>query len=201
MSQHLRSGLQRYLSNGQLELLAKAKIGIAGAGGLGSNLAMILARSGVENLIMVDYDTVDASNLNRQHYWPRDLARPKVEALAESLLALNPHMNLQSVHLRLDEGNIGEIVRQCGIWSEALDNAQTKALFTEKALLAGCRVVAASGICGIGGQSLRRRDLGKLTVVGDFSTSLDCAPPMAPRVIQAAAMMADIVLEWLLQSS
>ena len=90
----LREGLKRYLSEHQIQLLRKTEVGIAGAGGLGSNAAMLLARSGLERLSIIDHDIVDKSNLNRQHYWPRHLAQSKVEALKEALLELNPHIQL-----------------------------------------------------------------------------------------------------------
>ena len=86
MHNALHNGLARYLSPDQLEALRAARVGIAGAGGLGSNAALMLARSGVGNLVLVDDDVVDASNLTRQQYWPRHVGRPKVEALAELLL-------------------------------------------------------------------------------------------------------------------
>ena len=77
----LCEGLGRYLTPEQLRILRQARVGIAGAGGLGSNAALMLARSGVEHLTLVDHDVVDASNLNRQQYWPRHVGRSKVDAL------------------------------------------------------------------------------------------------------------------------
>ena len=198
MNSHLRDGLKSHLNEAQLKRLAEACVGIAGAGGLGSNLAMMLARSGVQNLVLVDFDKVEPGNLNRQHYWPRHLNMPKVKALAETLQELNPAINLRTLNERLGPDNIEKTLAPSSLWAEALDDAAVKALLVEKALLAGKRVVAASGICGIGGEALRKKILGNLVIVGDFRTGVDCAPPMAPRVTQAAAMMADVLLEWIL---
>lgn len=195
---HLREGLRKHLKKAELAKLGETPIGIAGAGGLGSNVAMLLARSGIEQLTLVDYDSVEKSNLNRQHYWPRHLQMSKVSALAESLIELNPGMRLTLVEKRLEQANLPELLSTCPIWVEALDNANTKADFIEKALLLKRHVVGASGICGIGGEPMKIKRLGRLVLVGDFQTSSDTEPPMAPRVMQAAALMADIVLAWVL---
>lgn len=200
MDDELREGLKRYLSCAQILKLRKAHVGIAGAGGLGSNAAILLARSGVERFTLVDCDIVESSNLNRQHYWPRHLGKSKTDALIECLLDLNPHIQARGLCLRLDEKNLERVLAGPDIWMEALDDAQAKAMFVEKALLSGRRVISASGICGIGGAPLGKREVGNLTLVGDFQTDLRMAPPMAPRVSQAAAMMADSALEHILKN-
>ncbi len=195
----LREGLRSCLSDSQIQLLRNTPVGIAGAGGLGSNVAMLLARSGLERLTIIDHDSVEPSNLNRQHYWPRHIGQSKVEALKESLLALNPHIRLSLHNVFLDDKNIPSLLPACGIWVEAFDRADSKALFVEKALLAGRRVISASGICGIGGKPIAMRKIGALTLVGDFQTDQCMAAPMAPRVVQAAGLMADCVLESILR--
>lgn len=194
----LREGLARYLNPEQIACLRQAKIGIAGAGGLGSNVALFLARSGVERFVLIDHDVVETSNLNRQHFWPAHLGQKKVEALKTILLELNPYINVDSHDIYLNSANVRSHLEGCKVWVEALDGVQAKAMFVEEALLAGHRVVSASGICGIGGKPITRKDLGRLTLVGDFQTDLCMAPPMAPRVSQAAAIMADCVLESIL---
>lgn len=195
---HLITGLQRYFTPNQLAKLESVQVGIAGAGGIGSNTAMILARSGIGRMRVIDYDTVEPSNLNRQHFWPGHLGLPKVEALATLLLDLNPNMELDIRPDRIDTANLPDTLEDCPIWVEALDDAAAKAMLVERALLAGAFVVSASGICGIGGEPLGKRRIGNLVVVGDFRTGLESAPPVAPRVIQAAALMADCVLEHIL---
>lgn len=196
----LRQGLGRYFSGGQLARLGSARVGIAGAGGLGSNTALLLARSGLENMLIIDHDVVDKSNLNRQHYWPRHLGAPKVQALGDVLLELNPHMRLDLRQEKIHAGNLAGLLPRCSIWVEALDDPEAKALLVENALLAGAFTVAASGLCGIGGEPLRKKRLGNLVLVGDFRTSAAMAHPYAPRVTQAAALMADSVLEHILES-
>ncbi len=199
MGNSLRQGLRRYFRPEQLALLQAARVGVAGAGGLGSNAALMLARCGVEHLLLVDDDVVEPSNLNRQHYWPRHLGRPKVEALADLLRELNPDMRLDTRQLRLTPDNLPEILPACPIWLEALDDPEAKTMLVERALLSGRLVASASGMGGYGGPAMQKRRLGPLTLVGDFSTDVLTAPPLAPRVTQAAALLADAVLEFILE--
>ena len=198
MQTALHTGLARYLSSEQRDALHAARVGIAGAGGLGSNAALMLARSGIGNLLVVDDDVVDASNLNRQQYWPRHVGRPKVEALAELLLELNPAMQVETRRLRMDQHNIGTVLPSCPIWVEAFDGPDDKTLLVETALLGGYRIASASGMGGWGGKAMGKRYLGNLVLVGDFSTDVLLAPPLAPRVTEAAALLADAVLEMVL---
>lgn len=198
VSNPLRAGLARHFTTAQLQRLASVPVGVAGAGGLGSNTAMLLARSGVERLLLVDDDVVEASNLNRQLYWPRHLGRPKVGALAELLRELNPAIRVEPLRLRLGPDTMAPLLRRCPLWVEALDTAETKALFVQRALLAGCRVASASGMAGLGGAPMHKRRLGDLVVVGDFQSDVADAPPLAPRVTQAAALLADAILEFIL---
>lgn len=195
----LNQGLQRYLSPTQRKLLGRARVGLAGAGGLGSNAAMLLARCGVAHFVAVDGDVVEPSNLNRQHYFPRHVGMHKVAALADMLVELNPAVQVARHTLWLDANNIPELLLQADIWIEALDEAQMKRTFVECALAAGLFVASASGIAGYGGPPLQKRRLGdRLVLVGDFATDIADHPPLAPRVMQAAAMQADAVLEHIL---
>lgn len=194
----LRAGLTRYLKPDQLERLASARVGIAGAGGLGSNAAMLLARSGIEKMVIADHDSLDASNLNRQHYWPEQIGMPKVQALACHLRQLNPDVHLTLIEAKIERHNLANIITLADIWVEALDGAQEKKMLVEEALRTGCNVAAASGIAGYGGKPMGKRYIGRLTLVGDFETDICTAPPLAPRVAQAAGLLADCVLEFIL---
>lgn len=194
----LREGLRRHFAPEQLARLSSARVGIAGAGGLGSNAALMLARSGVEDFLLIDHDLVEPSNLNRQQFWPRHLGRPKVEALAELLRELNPQIRLELSTTRLDENTLAPLLCSRPFWVEALDQAEAKTLLVENALLLGHCIVSASGLAGMGGPVMQRRRLGKLVLVGDFQSDVAFAPPLAPRVTQAAALMADAMLEFIL---
>ncbi|HIX40547.1 MAG TPA: sulfur carrier protein ThiS adenylyltransferase ThiF, partial [Candidatus Desulfovibrio intestinigallinarum] len=165
----------------------------------GSNAALMLARSGVEHFLLVDDDRVDASNLNRQQFWPRHVGMPKVEALRELLLELNPAAQVETLQLRLTAETMADVVRSCPLWLEALDGAQDKRLFVETVMAAGLRVASASGMGGYGREPLGRRRLGRLVVVGDFATDVAEAAPLAPRVTEAAALLADAALTWILE--
>jgi sulfur carrier protein ThiS adenylyltransferase len=206
MSGALEQGLRRHLTPEQLARLAAARVGLAGAGGLGSNCAMMLARSGVANLVLVDGDVVDASNLNRQQYFPRHVGQSKVCALSEQIRELGV-ANIDARHVRFDVGNISDILGLASVWVEALDDPEAKSLFVEEALRAGVFCVSASGIAGWGGPPMQRRVLThmdgslRLVLVGDFTSAVsEALPPLAPRVIQAAAMQADAVLAYLLET-
>ncbi|MBQ7585829.1 MAG: sulfur carrier protein ThiS adenylyltransferase ThiF [Desulfovibrionaceae bacterium] len=198
MPERFLKSLTKYLSCNQLDTLQKATIGIAGLGGLGSNCALMLARSGLGHLVLLDCDLVEASNLNRQQYWPEDIGKPKTEALAKRLLALNPHLELKLICKTLEKSNLKELLSTSNLWIEALDKPETKALFVEEALKSKAWVVAASGIGGFGQKELKKRVLGNLTVIGDFCTDSLHYPMLAPKVTWAAAMMCDAVLEHLL---
>lgn len=195
----LFSGLTRYLSAPQLKLLSTVRVGFVGCGGLGSNGVMLLARSGVQNFVLLDDDSVDASNLNRQHYFPQHIGMPKVEALAEQLRVLNPSIQLECLQQRLTPKNMTPLLAKANLWVEALDVAGMKRQFVECCLAASCFVVSASGVAGYGGPPMCKKVLGdKLVLVGDFTTDIALAPPLAPRVMEAAALQADAVLEYIL---
>ena len=98
----------------------------------------------------------------------------------------------------MDQHNIGSVLSSCPIWVEAFDGPDDKTLLVETALLGGYHIASASGMGGWGGKAMGKRYLGNLVLVGDFSTDVMLAPPLAPRVTEAAALLADAVLEMVL---
>lgn len=188
--------LAPHLETEQRRLLAGAHVGIAGAGGLGSNCAVLLARCGIGHLTIADHDLVSLSNLNRQFFWPRHVGKPKVHALAESLRELNPALSLSLHQIRLDAGTCRTVFAPCPVVVEAVDEPCVKRLLVESLLADGHQVISASGMGGWGGPRMDIRHVGsRLTVVGDFVTEAGCGnPPLAPRVVMAAALQADAVL-------
>lgn len=194
----LTKGLSRYLGREALAKLGALKVGVAGCGGLGSNAAMMLARTGFRRFLLVDFDAVEPSNLNRQQYFPDDIGKPKAEALAAHLRRLCPAIDAATLLERMTDQTADGMVARADFWLECFDAPESKRLVAERALLAGKRVFSASGMGGFGGPAMRRRDVGLLTVVGDFASDIADHPPLAPRVTQAAAMMADAVVEWVL---
>lgn len=197
----LMESLEKMLGQERLAKLAQTQVGIAGVGGLGSNTAVHLVRSGFMRLTLVDFDCVEPSNLNRQFYFADQLGRLKVEALAENLLRINPDLELSLSAERLTTENIGEILGDCAIWVEAFDKAEAKKMIVESALRLEKPIVSASGLAGWGNtDALRTKAWRKgLVIIGDqYSAVGDGRPPMSPRVGVAAAKEADTVLTWAL---
>lgn len=185
------------------ERIRQAVVGIAGVGGLGSAVAIALARTGVGRLIIADFDLVEPSNLNRQQYFIDQLGSPKVYALRDTLKRINPHVHVTACHLRLEPGNVPEIFGAVAVLVEAFDRADQKAMLTETftAHFPEKPLVAASGMAGFGpaNRVTTRRAFGNLYLCGDGETA--AAPGvglMAPRVGIAAHHQANAVLRLLL---
>jgi sulfur carrier protein ThiS adenylyltransferase len=186
-----------------LAVLRRSSVGIAGAGGLGTNVAVALARAGVGRLVIADFDRVEPSNLNRQQFFLDQVGERKVEALRENLLAVNPY-SLYEVHdVRLNRRNATTVFARVDVLVEAFDKAAAKEMLIEASLakFPGRPIVAASGLAGYGGNSrLRTRRMGNLYVCGDGSSqSPRGISPMAPRVALVAAMQANLVIELLMK--
>lgn len=190
-------GLTRYLDRGWLDFARTVRIGVIGAGGLGSNALMHLVRSGFADLIVADPDLVEASNLNRQCFFAHQLGQPKVLALAENLRAVNPAVQIKTHVRRLDKDDLTDLFAPCRAVIEAVDEARTKKLVAETLPAPNRLVVCASGLGGAGRAGhMQVRWLGpNLAVVGDMATTCGTqAPPLSPGVGMAAAMQADVVL-------
>jgi sulfur carrier protein ThiS adenylyltransferase len=171
------------------------KIGIAGCGGIGSNVAVNLVRSGVKQIKLVDFDLVDASNLNRQFYFKDQIGRPKVEMLAINLKRIDPNLTTETLMLKLDAANIAPTFADCHLVVEGFDGQVQKKLLLEALADTDKIVVSASGIAGHCMKDISIRQMGNCAVVGDFKTDCRHAGLYAPKVTAIAAMMADIVLE------
>ncbi len=194
--------LESHLTCEQIQRLRQARVGIAGVGGLGSNCAIMLARSGIGELVLVDHDTVTLSNLNRQTYGPEHVGQPKVFALGQQLKQLRSDISVETIHKHLTGPMACEVFAHCQIVVEAVDDPTAKAELVNALLEAGHHVICASGMAGWGGE-MQRRALGeRCTVVGDFGLDVQAGlPPMAPKVILVAALQADEVLLRLLAPS
>lgn len=186
-----------------LAVLRQSSVGIAGAGGLGSNVAVALARAGVGRLVIADFDRVEPSNLNRQQYFIDQIGERKVEALRENLLAINPY-SLYEVHaVRINKRNATSIFGRVDVLVEAFDKAEAKEMLIEASLakFPGRPIIAASGLAGYGGNhKIRSRRLGNLYICGDESSQCPKGvSPMAPRVALVAAMQANLAVELLIR--
>lgn len=177
-------------------------VGIAGAGGLGSNAAAALARAGIGGLVIADFDVVQEPNLDRQFYFLDQVGKLKVEALAENLRRIDPSCRVEIHPVRLDPDSAERIFRDCDLVIEALDSAEAKAMLIGTLLTRHPEkpLVAASGLAGWGRTNdMEASRMGGLSVVGDQRTGISPEmPPLAPRVFIAAGMEANEALEMLL---
>jgi sulfur carrier protein ThiS adenylyltransferase len=178
-------------------------VGIAGLGGLGSAVAVALARIGVGKLILVDFDVVEPSNLNRQQYFVHQIGIPKVEALQKNIAAINPYVRIETYLEKLDRNNVERIFKETEVVVEAFDRAEEKAMLinavSEK--MPDKYIITASGVAGYGDNNEIKtiRFSSKIFIVGDQKTA---AQPgvglMAPRVGIAAHHQANTALRILL---
>jgi len=183
--------------------LKKAIVGIAGLGGLGSSVGIALARAGVGTLVLVDFDVVEPSNLNRQQYFTHQVGMPKTEALCEILLKINPFVTIRLCHERVEQDNVERIFRDAEVVVEAFDRADQKVMLINAVSqkMPDKYIVAASGVAGYGDNNEIRtvRFSSKIFIVGDQKTA---AQPgmglMAPRVGIASHHQANTVLRILL---
>jgi len=177
-------------------------VGIAGAGGLGSNCAVALVRCGLGHLVIADYDVVSESNLNRQYYFRDQIGMKKVDALKENLLRINPDLVIEAHDLRITSENVVTLFSACDVIVEAFDLAEMKEmLITSAALdLPHIPLVGGVGLAGHGKvEALRVRRWDNLILCGDGTTEVsEDQPPLAPRVGIVSHMQADVVLSILL---
>lgn len=185
------------------EKLDRATVGIAGLGGLGSNIAVHLARLGVGRLVLVDFDVVDITNLNRQHYTMKDIGIPKTLALQEQLEAINPYLYYETYTERIIPANAARLFADCDVICEAFDRADQKAMLIETLLerIPQTPIVSGSGMAGCGSANAihTERKFGKLYVCGDGISDIEYGSGlMAPRVAVCAAHEAHMVLRLLI---
>ena len=182
--------------------LENSSVGIAGAGGLGSNIAVSLARAGIGRLVIVDFDSVEESNLNRQYYFRDQIDMIKVEALKENIRHIDESIKVEIFNHKLTKDTMDRPFHNVDVIVEALDSAETKTTFIEEIMqkLPDVPLVGCSGVAGYG-QSGRigTKKLGNLYMVYDEKArDSDKDVLMAPRVILMASWQANIVLEILL---
>ncbi len=192
-----KNAISPFYTSVQFSRIQSVKIGIAGAGGIGSNCAMMLVRCGFSNFKIADFDRVEPSNLNRQLYTPAHIGRMKVECLRDILQTINPDVSIETTIERVTRENAGIIFGNCDIIVEAFDGAASKADLFSVFLRSGKLLVGASGIGGIGKCAAIEvfKVSPKVYVVGDRESEVnEKVRPYAPRVMVASAMMADLVL-------
>ena len=178
---------------------ADAHVAICGLGGLGSNIAIALARAGIGSLHLIDFDRVDLANLNRQQYAFDQLGQPKTEAMARTLARIAPYVEVRTDAVRLTDENLVPLLSGADIVCEAFDKAEAKAILVNGVLerLPGAIVVAASGLAGLGtANTIRTRRVGsRLYLCGDDMSDVDDLGTLYPtRAMLCAAHQAHMIL-------
>lgn len=179
--------------------LEGSTVAICGLGGLGSNIAVSLARAGVGRLILIDFDRVDVSNLHRQQYLAFQIGDHKTDALKENLRAIAPYITLEAHTVKITEENLQSLLAQADVICEAFDKADEKSMLVNGVLenLPGKYLVAASGMAGLGSaNSIKTRKITKyFYLCGDeVSDVSDGIGLVAPRVMLCAAHQAHAVV-------
>lgn len=179
--------------------LSSATVAVCGLGGLGSNIAISLARAGIGKLILIDFDRVDITNLHRQQYKASQIGEYKTDALTENLKEIAPYVEIQSHTVRVNESNAYDLLKDADIICEAFDNAECKSMITDIVLekMPDKFLVAASGMAGMDSpNSIKTRKItDKFYLCGDGVSDVnDNIGLVAPRVMLCAAHQAHTVL-------
>jgi len=182
------------------EKFGKGKVAIAGLGGIGSNIAVMLARSGVGKLLLADFDRVEESNLNRQYYDRSHIGMMKTDALKAQINKMNPSVDVETHTVKITEENVRDIFGDYPIVCEAFDDPQCKAILVNALLDGKRKIVAASGMAGFGSANKikTKHTFKDMYICGDSEPSVPGGSFMAPRVAVCAGHQANMVLRLLL---
>ena len=183
--------------------LRHSRVAVLGLGGVGGAAAEAICRSGVGAMLLADYDRVDITNLNRQHYTMKDLGVPKTLALVEQLEAINPYLNYETYTERVIPANVKRLFSECDVIVEAFDKPDQKAMLIENVLtqMPDKPLVSGSGMAGYGSANLIRTEkrFGHLYLCGDGKSDVaDGLGLMAPRVAVCSAHEGTMVLRLLI---
>lgn len=195
--------INRIMTFAQIQkILSKKTVGIAGAGGLGSNCAVALARVGIGKIIICDFDFIAKSNLNRQYYFYEQVGQKKAFAIEENILFINPKVKVKACDLKLNPQNIHTVFKKCDVIVEAFDLAEMKEMIIEtvQTKLPHIPLITGLGMAGWGdSNSIKVRRVDNLYICGDEKSEIsEELPPLAPRVGIVANMQANTVMEILL---
>jgi sulfur carrier protein ThiS adenylyltransferase len=171
------------------------KIGIAGIGGIGSNIAQHLARAGVKKIKIVDFDFVETSNLNRQFYFFSQVGKKKTDCLEKNLKAIFPAMEIEKINRKIKPGDAQKIFSNCDIVVEGFDDKNLKKMMVEEFCKTDKLIVSASGIAGETMDNITTKKMGNCFIVGDFTSDQTLHGVFGPKVTIVAAIMAGIILK------
>ena len=174
-------------------------VAICGLGGLGSHIAFALARAGIGKLILIDFDSVDVTNLHRQQYKASQIGMNKTQALKENLFEIAPYAAITTHSVRISEDNAEELLKNADVICEAFDDAESKAMLANLVLekMPEKYLVAASGMAGFGSANTiqTRRISKRFYLCGDGTSDVSEAGSLvATRVMLCAAHQAHTVV-------
>ena len=176
-------------------------IGMAGIGGIGSNVVTILVRSGVMNFKIVDFDNVESSNLNRQFYFASQIGKSKVDMLEYNLKKINPDIQIAKENIQITKANVQSIFSDCEIIAEGFDLKENKIMLMEELGAEKSLIVSASGIAGENMKDIKVKKLGEYCyIVGDFCSDNNTYDIFSPKVFCIASIMAAIILKHIKRS-
>lgn len=201
--QDMLDALEARIGKYNQQRLTDAVVAVCGLGGLGSNIAIALARAGVGKLILIDFDRVDVTNLHRQQYKACQVGMPKTQALYENLKEIAPYIELATHDVRLDEDNTYELIKSADVICEAFDNAECKAMLVNLVLekFPDKYIVGGSGMAGFdSANSIKtKKVMGKFYLAGDQVSDVnDGIGLVASRVMVCAAHQAHMIIRLLL---
>lgn len=198
--EQMRESLVKRQGEPLVRVFEESTVAICGLGGLGSNIAISLARAGIGKLILIDFDKVDISNMNRQQYSVSQIGTYKTDALRENLLKIAPYCELETHTVKVEAENVVELLGDADVICEAFDVAENKAILVNEVLekMPDKDLVAASGMAGMGdGNEIRtRKVMEHFYLCGDATSDVnEKGSLVAPRVMICAAHEALCVLQ------
>lgn len=201
--EQILNALEKKQGKSATEKLQASTVAVCGLGGLGSNIAISLARAGVGKLILIDFDTVDITNLHRQQYKVTQVGLPKAEALLENLKEIAPYVRYAIHNEKVTAENAERLLRDADVVCEAFDKAEAKAMLVDAVLerFPEKFLVAASGMAGFeSGNSICTRKIAKnFYLCGDGCSDVDLDMGLlAPRVALCAAHQALTIIRLVL---
>ena len=194
------TALSERIGDENLRKLKGSAIGVAGLGGLGSNIALLLARSGVGRLVIADCDTVELSNIHRQNYSLEYIGRKKTEAMADQIKKINPWCKVEAHDIRVTKDNIS-IFSDCDVICEAFDDAEQKVMLIESLSVMGKCIISGNGMAGNGpaNEIITKKVGNDIYLCGDGRSDVRSEGSLMPsRVAVCAAHQANAAIRMIL---
>ncbi len=188
------------MSADAVDKLQSSTVGIAGLGGLGSNIALMLVRSGIGKLVIADFDTVELSNIHRQCYSLDSIGKKKVDAISDEISRINPWCTVEKHDVKITKDNVS-IFSDCDVICEAFDDAEQKIMLIESLSAMNKKIVSGNGMAGKGpANSIVTRKVGSdIYICGDgISDTKEEGSLMASRVAVCAAHQANAAIRLIL---